>query len=73
LVSPFDNNFQSRTSFLGTFTNKGINNTSGGVLKNPFVMSENMYTNLAFHNWIFSEHKKLKGHCMGINQCCACN
>jgi hypothetical protein len=60
LVSPFDNNFQRRTSFLGTFTNKGVNNTSGGVLKNPFVMFENMHANLALHNWIFSKQKKLK-------------
>jgi hypothetical protein len=68
LVSPFDNKFQSRTSFLGAFTNKGINNTSSGVLKNPLVMSQNMQANLALHNWIFSKHKTLKGHCMGINQ-----
>jgi hypothetical protein len=61
LVSPFDNNFQSRTSFLDTFTNKGINHTSGGVLKNPFVKSENMQANLALHHWIFSKDKKLKG------------
>jgi len=73
LVSPFDNNFQSRTRFLGTFTNKGMNDTSGGVLKNPFVMSENMHANLTLLNWIFSKHQKLKGHCMGINQCYACN